>query len=161
MRKRKSSTYSSNQISYTTDIVKEVIKREQWKKDYKKSVEVMEILFDYIAYQSKQDNVFSFEIPFLGTLYKPISHFQIEKTKLPKDSDTRRQVEDEILQIKRFSDINGFKTPHNFQTFSKTFYKPILEEYEIEDIPRKMNTASLEILSAIEDKQNRDLKIKR
>ena len=161
MKKRRCSTYSSEQISYTNDIIKEVLRMKQWKFSPKVCQEVIELLFDYIAYESKQNDVFAFDIPHIGHLYANEHYLKNARTKMPLNSPEREKAEEELQQLKRFADENSYKNPHKMKPLLYQYMKKIESEYEIDDNQRKMDRPSLQILSAIEDKQNRDFKIKR
>lgn len=158
MRKRKSSTYSSEQINYTADIIKEVLKRKKFSFGQKRSEEVMRILFDYMSYQSKQPDVFAFEIPHLGYMYKPTNFLINSKKYFDVGSEQYEKILEEIQQLKRFGDEFGYKKPHSKRTLVAEYEKVISNMYEITDVQRSMDKPSLQILSAIEDKQTRDYK---
>ena len=157
MSRRKSTTYSSNKISYKKDIIKEVYSRNKLGSySEEQMADVLDCLFEYIAHQCQQDDIFAIEIPHLGYLHTKLDFIKAEKIKCNNGSEEYNKQLDRELQIKRFADEVKYATPHIRPIKSKKFQRDIKKEYEIDDNQRKMNTASLQILSAIEEKQNKD-----
>jgi len=146
------------QLSYLDDILKEVFRKHKLKYDYKQSLDGVKWMFEYIVSETKNPEVFAIDLPYLGHLYKN-KHFVINSKKnMDVGSETYKQVEDQIQQLKRFADENGWNTPHNKMPFFYSFNKYICDRFEITDVARKMHKPSHQIYAATEYIQNKDYK---
>jgi len=146
------------QLSYLDDILKEVFRKHKLKYDYKQCLDGVNWMFEYIVQETKNPEVFAINLPYLGHLYKNQNFLINSKKFMEVGSEPYKKVEDQIQQIKRFGDENGWATPHLKLPLFFTFNKYICERFEITETARRMHKPSHQIYAATEYIQNKEYK---
>lgn len=146
------------QLSYLDDILKEVFRKNKLSYDYKQCLDGVKWMFEYIVHETKNPEVFAIDLPYLGHLYKNNNFLINSKKVMEVGSEPYKQVEDQIQQIKRFADENGWSTPHLKKPLFYSFNKYVCEKFEITDTARKMYKPSHQIYAAAEYIQNKEYK---
>lgn len=143
------------QISYLEDIVEETHGKLN-QKTYSKELikDLMETYFDYIVEESKTGDCHSFEIPYLGTLYRSAPLLRNSKYKYNKKSQERKEIESTLEELKYFTQEINKNSPHKRLPISFSYYSILKKDWEIAP-PYTLDKQSLEILSVTEAIQNK------
>lgn len=149
--------YPPTQISYTEDVLKEVFRRHRLteKYNFKQCLEGINIMFDYIAHETKNPEVFAIDVPYLGHLYKNKNFLINSKKVYNRDSKEYAEIEDQIEQLKRFADEQNKITIAQKIPFSWTFERFIKERFVITEACRKMYKQNYEVYACVEYLQNK------
>ena len=116
--------------------------------------DLMETYFDYIIEESKSDDCHSFEIPYLGTLYRSSPLLRNSKYNYKKNSQERKKIEETLKELKYFTQEINKNSPHKRLPISFSYYNILKKEWDIAP-PYTLDRQSLEILSVTEAIQNK------
>ena len=139
-------------LSYIEDIMKEAYRKSRYNPEktvtYERALDAVKMMFDYIAFETKSEEVFSIELPKLGTLYKNVNLLKWASR------DEEGKVEDQIKQLQYFTDMNGIASYHNKVPLAWTFHRYINKHFEIHKNTRMMAKINLDVIAATEQLQN-------
>lgn len=151
--KRDGRKITKKNISYIDDILVDVFNHYEYmihsKKQFK---ELVEIYFEYIAKETDNKDVFSMELPCIGTLYKNTHLLKNRRRYLA--TDDRDEIDSQINELVYFRDEINHLTPHRRTPISFSYYPELKEEYDVER-PYTKDRQSLEILLVAEEIQNK------
>ena len=136
-------------ISYTADVLKEALRKEGSKMPYDKCLEAMNILFEYINFETLQKEVGSIEIPNLGKLY------QNSKLLVNKSRDEENVVQNKLNEIQYFCDMNELTSIHKAPTISMMFEHTINKKFKIDKLGNRLSKIDLNVIAATEKLQNK------
>lgn len=139
-------------LSYIEDVLKEALRKSDFKTDkclnYDRALEAVKIMFDYIAFETKQEDVYAVELPRVGTLYKNVNLLK----NFPRDEEGK--VENQIKTLQYFTDEVGISSYHNKVPYAWTYHRYINKHFEINKLTRMMPKINLDVIAATEQLQN-------
>lgn len=140
-------------LTYLEDVLKEALRKSRYDPQkyltYDKALEAVKLMFEYIVFETGQEEVDAIDLPKLGTLYKNIKYLKNS----PRDKEGK--VDNKIKELQYFCDENGINAIHNRAPLTFSFDKKIKEKFEINKISRMMSKPNLDVIAAIEKLQNK------
>ncbi len=139
-------------LTYIEDVLKEALRKSRFKTeaglDYERALDAVKLMFDYIAFETKQEEVYSIELPRLGTLYKNVNLLK------NVNRDEEGKIDNQIKTLQYFTDENGIQSYHNKVPYAWTFNRYINKHFEINKATRLMYKINLDVIAATEQLQN-------
>lgn len=139
-------------LTYIEDVLKEALRKSNFKTDkcldYDRALEAVKIMFDYIAFETKQEDVYAVELPKVGTLYKNVNLLK----NFPRDEEGK--IENQIKTLQYFTDEVGISSYHSKVPIAWTYHRYISKHFEINKATRMMPKINLDIIAATEQLQN-------
>lgn len=139
-------------LTYIEDVMREAYRKSGFKSgkylDYDRALDAVKMMFDYIAFECKQEEVFAIELPKLGTLYKNVN--LLKNT----SRDAEGKIDSQIKELQWFTDMNGIASYHNKVPLAWTFHRYINKHFEIHKNTRMMDKINLDVIAATEQLQN-------
>ena len=140
-------------LTYLENVLKEALRKSNYDSQkyltYDKALEAIKLMFEYIAFETTQEEVDAIELPRLGILYKNLKYLKNSV------KDKEGNVENKIKELQYFCDENGINAVHNRVPLTFSFDKKIKEKFEINKISRMMSKPNLDIIAATEKLQNK------
>jgi transposase-like protein len=140
-------------LTYLEDVLKEALRKSDFNTDkyltYNKALEAVKLMFEYIVFETNQEQVDAIDLPKLGILYKNLRYLK------NGEKDKEGKINSKIKELQYFCDDNGINAIHNRVPLTFSFDKKIREQFEIDRVSRRLSKPNLDIISATEKLQNK------
>lgn len=148
---------ASRQISYTKDIIDDILSRnKRFKYDRTDLLELVTLAFDYIAEQTKENDAFSVCLEDVGYLYRNMNFTYNSKAKYAIGSKEYEDIMEQIQHMKRFQDETGYS--HKKPPYTWVAGKEAKGMYEVPENIRSTDRQILEVFSICETVQRKNNK---
>jgi hypothetical protein len=103
-------------------------------------------MFEYIVFETNQEQVDAIDLPKLGILYKNLRYLK---------NGEKEKIGNKITELQYFCDTNGYDSIHNRVPITFSFHGKIREKFEINKMSRVMTKPNLDVIAATEKLQNK------